>query len=107
MDLPTELFSSAIKNFSFEPWLFDELFFETESKIKYAGYIKRLKTEIEKLSKSNTKIIPRDFDYETITGLSSEAKEKLSYIKPETLGQVSRISGITPSDVSIVLVNIK
>ncbi len=107
LDLPAELFSSAIKSFSFEPWLFDELFFETESKVKYAGYIKRLKAEIEKLSRNNTKIIPRDFDYENIPGLSSEAKEKLSYIKPETLGQVSRISGITPSDVSVVLVNIK
>ena len=101
------MFSSVIKNFRFEPWLFDELFFETESKVKYAGYIKRLKAEIEKLSRNNTKVIPRDFNYEKIPGLSSEAKEKLSYIKPETLGQVSRISGITPSDVSIVLVNIK
>ena len=53
------------------------------------------------------KLLKINFNYEKIPGLSSEAKEKLSYIKPETLGQVSRISGITPSDVSIVLVNIK
>jgi len=106
-DLPPGLFSEVMKGFDFEPWLVDELFFETESKIKYAGYIERLKGEIKKLSQNNEKQIPDGFDYENVLGLSSEAKEKLSYIKPETVGQASRISGITPADVSIVLVNIK
>ena len=106
-DLPKVLFSDVIKDFRFEPWLLDEIFFDTESKIKYAGYIKRLNAEIEKIIQNNEKEIPRNLDYKKVLGLSNEAKEKLSYIKPETVGQASRISGITPADISIVLVNIK
>lgn len=105
-DLPDDLFSAVFKDCFFEPWLVEELFFETESKVKYAGYIERLKAEIDKLNKNDKKKIPKDFNYKKVLGLSNEAKEKLSYIKPETIGQASRVSGITPSDVSVVLVNV-
>ena len=77
---------------------------QEETEIKYAGYIKRHLSEINKISKNeNTPIVP-DVDYTSFSGLSNEAIEKLSFIKPETFGQACRISGVSPSDVSVLMV---
>ena len=84
--------------------LIEEALFEAETIIKYEGYIKRQKEQIKKLSSINNKKIPCGFDYKRAVGLSSEAVEKLSLIKPETLGQAMRISGINPSDISVLSV---
>ncbi len=78
-----------------------------EMEIKYEGYIKKERERAEKLKKLEDKIIPTDFDYSAIKGLKNEAKEKLIKIKPATIGQAQRISGVDPSDISILLVHIE
>ena len=106
-DLPIALNDKLRSSFKLEPWLLEEVLFDVESKIKYEGYIKRLEAEIKKLSQSERLKIPKNINYNKINGLSGEAQEKLSFVNPETLGQASRISGIAPSDISILLINIK
>jgi tRNA uridine 5-carboxymethylaminomethyl modification enzyme len=72
--------------------------------IKYEGYIEKAKREAEKFKKLETRTIPADIDYSMIHNISSEAREKLSKVKPETLGQASRILGVNPSDISVLMV---
>lgn len=75
--------------------------------IKYEGYIQRQYLQIEKMKKLENKKIPEQFDYFKIKGLTYEAKEKLTEIKPLSLGQASRISGVTPADISVLSVYLK
>jgi len=75
--------------------------------IRYAGYIRKQKREIEKNKKQNTKKIPKEFNYQNISGLSNEVKEKLERSKPDTIGSASRIEGVTPAAINIILVTIK
>lgn len=84
-----------------------ELTHKLETEIKYEGYIKRQTTEIEHFLKNENRLIPDSTDYNVINSLSSEAKEKLSKIKPGSLGQASRISGISATDVSILTLYLK
>lgn len=77
---------------------------EVETIIKYKGYIQRQQARLEFLSRNESTVIPNDFDYMAAVGLSTESKEKLSSIRPETLGQASRISGVFPSDVALLSV---
>ncbi len=77
---------------------------DVETEIKYAGYIKRHLREIEKASQSEELLINADLDYFSILGLSNEAKEKLSLVKPQTLGQASRVSGVSPADVTVLMI---
>ena len=84
--------------------LAEEAALEAETIIKYDGYIKRQKDQIKKLSSINKKKIPYDFNYKGVVSLSKEAKEKLSIIRPETLGQAMRVSGVNPSDVAVLSV---
>jgi len=79
---------------------------DVETEIKYSGYIKRHLKEIEKTAQSENLIINKGLDYLSISGLSSEAIEKLSKIKPQTLGQASRISGVSPSDISVLMLHL-
>lgn len=72
--------------------------------IKYEGYIKKQIQQIEQFKKMENKKLSSDIDYSVIRGLSMEAKQKLSNIKPESIGQASRISGVSPADVSVLLV---
>ncbi len=78
-----------------------------EMSIKYDGYIKKDLERIKKLEMMENKKIPATVDYSTIQGLKNEAREKLKTIRPETIGQAMRISGVDPSDISIVLVHIE
>ncbi len=87
-------------------WSADEVFFDVESHIKYEGYIARHLKEIKKISSNEKMVISKDINYFSINGLSNEGKEKFSLVRPETLGQASRIAGITPSDISVLLVHI-
>jgi len=73
--------------------------------IKYQGYIEKERDNAEKISKMEHIRLRHDFDYKSMTALSSEAREKLSKIKPENIGQASRISGVNPADISILLVH--
>lgn len=79
---------------------------EAEIIVKYSGYIEREKTIADKLKRLESIKIYPDFDYRKITSLSTEARQKLSRIKPGSIGQASRISGITPSDINVLLVHL-
>ena len=80
---------------------------QVEIQIKYAGYIDRQLDEIAKKKRHENTLIPIDFDYGQISGLSNEVVAKLSDARPETIGQASRISGITPAAISLLLVYLK
>jgi tRNA uridine 5-carboxymethylaminomethyl modification enzyme len=77
---------------------------EIDTSIRYEGYLKKQQNEVEKFYRMELKKIPKSFDYQLIKSLSAEAREKLNKIRPENLGQASRISGITPADISLLLV---
>lgn len=78
-----------------------------QAEIKYAGYIEREKRAVERLERIERVAIPDSFDYDAVTGLSSESRGKLSRFRPLTLGQAGRISGVTPADVQILWVAVK
>ena len=80
---------------------------QVEIQAKYSGYIERQRDEIEKQQRHNEKEIPESFDYSVISGLSAEVKEKLIKIRPTTVGQASRIQGVTPAAISLLLVFLK
>ena len=77
---------------------------QVEINIKYEGYIKRQLSQVEQFKKLENKKIPEDIDYTTIRGLKNEARQKLILYKPSSIGQAGRISGVTPADVSVLLV---
>ncbi len=77
---------------------------EAQIEIKYEGYIKRQLAEAAKFDKLESRKIPKDFDYESIKGLRIEARQKLAQIRPENIGQASRISGVSPADISVLLI---
>ena len=85
---------------------FDEEIIEcAEIKMKYSGYIKREQEQVDRLNRLESVRLFHDIDYHTIEALSAEAREKLTSIRPETIGQASRISGVSPYDVSVLLVH--
>ena len=77
-----------------------------EIRIKYEGYIKRELSEVQKLAKLEEKLIPADIDYEKIGGLRIEARQKLQKIRPLSIGQAMRISGVNPADISVLLIRL-
>jgi len=86
----------------------DELVFEqVEIQIKYAGYIEKEFEMVEEMKKQEDTLIPDSLDYDKINSLSAEGKQKMDRIRPETLGQASRISGVSPSDISVLMVYLK
>ena len=85
----------------------DDVATQVEIQIKYAGYIDRQQVEIERLQRNETTEIPTDLNYDNITGLSNEVKAKLKDVKPTTVGQASRISGVTPAAISLLLIHLK
>uniref|UniRef100_UPI002409158B tRNA uridine-5-carboxymethylaminomethyl(34) synthesis enzyme MnmG n=1 Tax=Gracilibacillus dipsosauri TaxID=178340 RepID=UPI002409158B len=80
---------------------------QIEIQIKYEGYIKKSLQQVEKMKKMEEKTIPEDIDYDAIQGIATEAREKLKQVRPLSVGQASRISGVNPADVSILLVYIE
>ena len=80
---------------------------QAEIQIKYEGYIKKAKKEAEKMRKLENKKIPKDIDYDKVPNLASEARIKLKEVRPESFGQAIRISGVNPSDISILSVYMK
>ena len=77
---------------------------EVEIQVKYDGYIKMQEAQVEKFKKMERKLLPEDLDYSTIKGISLEARQKLNKHKPHSIGQASRISGVSPADISVLLV---
>ncbi len=80
---------------------------EMEARIKYAGYIERQEQQVERARRMESWPIPADIDYDAVGGLSSEEREKLRRIRPETVGQASRISGVTPAGLGALLVHLR
>jgi tRNA uridine 5-carboxymethylaminomethyl modification enzyme len=91
---PSELLSSAESS-------------RVEVELKFAGYLKRQEEEIQKVKKMEEQKIPNNMDFNAITGLSTEVKQRLSLVKPATLGQASRVSGVTPAAISLLAVHMK
>ena len=89
------------------PELPDYITEAAEVDIRYDGYIKRQLMQVEQFKKLETKKLPEDFDYSQIAGLRLEARQKLNKVKPQNVGQASRISGVSPADVSVLLIYFK
>ncbi len=85
----------------------DEVGEQIEIGVKYAGYIDRQRDEIEQMKRLENTPLPADFDYASVSGLSNEIVQKLSHIRPATLGQASRISGVTPAGVTLLAMMVK
>lgn len=77
---------------------------EVATEIKYAGYLEKQKQYSEKMRRLEEKALPDDIDYGSIEGLRIEARQKLSAIRPADLGQASRISGVSPADITVLIV---
>jgi tRNA uridine 5-carboxymethylaminomethyl modification enzyme len=79
---------------------------EAENEMKYSGYIDKEKENAEKMARLDNYVIGEDFDFTKLASLGAEAKEKFRKLRPRTVGQASRISGVNPSDISILLVHL-
>ena len=86
------------------PNISESIFSQVETEIKYEGYIKKQIALVEQMRKLESKKLPTDVDYKTIIGLRLEAQEKLNKVKPLNIGQASRISGVSPADISVLLI---
>ncbi len=95
---------SAVERYILENNLDDEVIEQTEIQVKYSGYISKEKNNADKLSRLEYVKIPANFDYSQIKSMSLEAREKLKKIQPTTVSQASRISGVSPNDISVLLV---
>ena len=101
-----EINMEFIKNFieiNYNPLVIEQV----EINAKYQGYINKALKEVEKLERMEEKQIPDDINYDLVTNLASEAKQKLSNIRPKTIAQASRISGVNPVDISVLSVYLK
>jgi len=95
---------ASVESFIIENELDSEVIEQTEIQVKYSGYIEKEKNNADKLNRLEGIKIPANFDYSKLKSMSMEAREKLSKIRPVTISQASRISGVSPSDISVLLV---
>ena len=86
------------------PVLSRDVISKVETEIKYEGYITRQQAQINEMLRLENKLIPEDICYDKITGLRLEAAEKLNKIRPTNIGQASRISGVSPADITVLLI---
>ncbi|MGV6809524.1 MAG: tRNA uridine-5-carboxymethylaminomethyl(34) synthesis enzyme MnmG [bacterium] len=96
-----------LPDFSQDGSLDERVIEQVEIQCKYAGYIDRQVEEIDRHRKHETTVLPKDLDYSAVSGLSNEVRQKLQTHRPTTLGQASRISGITPAAISVLLIHLK
>jgi tRNA uridine 5-carboxymethylaminomethyl modification enzyme len=89
------------------PDLLDEVARETETLVKYAGYVARQQTEVARLHRLEERVIPATIEYAGIQGMRSESRERLARVQPRTIGQASRVAGVAPSDISVLLVHLE
>jgi tRNA uridine 5-carboxymethylaminomethyl modification enzyme len=95
---------SGVEEFIQENDLDTEMIEQTEIQVKYSGYIEKEKNNADKLNRLEDIRIPNNFDYSKIKSMSYEAREKLKKVQPATVSQASRISGVSPNDISVLLV---
>ena len=95
---------SGVEEFISENHLDEEMIEQTEIQVKYSGYIEKEKNNADKLNRLEDIRIPKNFDYSNIKSMSFEAREKLKKVQPATVSQASRISGVSPNDISVLLV---
>ncbi|MCH8022097.1 tRNA uridine-5-carboxymethylaminomethyl(34) synthesis enzyme MnmG, partial [candidate division KSB1 bacterium] len=93
-----------LDNWGDPPW--EQVREQVDLEIKYEGFIRRQNEQAKRVRKLDSKAIPKSFDFLSIAALSTEAREKLNRIRPQTIGQASRISGVSPADISILLVHL-
>lgn len=72
--------------------------------MKYQGYLSRQEAAIERFERMESKLLPDDLDYSAVKGLSKEAVDRLSSVRPVSIGQASRVSGVTPADISVLMI---
>ena len=77
---------------------------QAEIRLKYEGYIKRQLRQVEEFTRMEERALPADLDYDAVQGLRLEAREKLKKIRPASFGQASRISGVSPADISVLMI---
>ena len=99
--LSYEILSSIDKD---RPQLDANIFEQIEVEVKYEGYIKKQLAQVEQMRRMESKSLPTDLDYKTISGLRLEAQEKLNKVHPSNLGQAARISGVSPADISVLVI---
>ena len=80
---------------------------QVEIQVKYEGYIKLQLIQVEKFKKLETKMLPEDMDYKNLKGISLEARQKLDKFRPMSIGQASRISGVSPADIAVLLIHLE
>jgi tRNA uridine 5-carboxymethylaminomethyl modification enzyme len=85
----------------------DEVIEQVELELKYEGYIEKQRRQVARAQRLETRHIPDGFDYEGVVGLRTEAREQLLWRRPQTVGQASRIQGVSPADISILLVHLQ
>ncbi len=85
----------------------EEVWFQVETRLKYAGYIDRQEFEVERLRSQEERVIPEAFDYGIVPSLRIEARIKLEQVRPRTLGQAGRISGVTPADIALLMISLR
>jgi tRNA uridine 5-carboxymethylaminomethyl modification enzyme len=104
---PELSYDSIEKMIEENPKLTDEQKEQVAIQVKYEGYIKKANEQVARMLKMEDKKVPANIDYDDISGLATEAREKLKKIHPLSLGQASRISGVNPADISILLIYIE
>ena len=77
---------------------------EVQIQLKYAGYLARQEKQVAEFKKEESRLLPQDMDYDALGGLRLEARQKLSQIRPVSIGQASRISGVSPADIAVLLI---
>jgi tRNA uridine 5-carboxymethylaminomethyl modification enzyme len=105
LELDDILQFEKVKEYIAEHNLDNEIIEQTEIQVKYAGYIEKEKNHADKLHKLEDLMIPENFDFSKIKSISMEARQKLDKIRPRTIAQASRISGVSPSDISVLLIH--
>jgi tRNA uridine 5-carboxymethylaminomethyl modification enzyme len=85
----------------------DEAFFTAVTEIKYEGYLKKEEAEVKERARLEERLLPAYIDYSAVSGLRTEARQKLAALRPQNIGQASRISGVSPADITVLLIYLR